>query len=251
MQGLTEFLPVSSSGHLVLVQKLFQIEEEGILLLDTMLHVGTLIAVIGVFWKDIVSMVKKPFSKFPMYIVLATIPTVIIALLLQDYVESAFTTASTLGFGFIITGLILMLVEIGESGHKDIESMNIKDALIIGTAQGIAIFPAISRSGMTIAGALSQKLDRKFAARFSFLMSIPAIVGSIVFQMDDLVLAIHTPGFVGPMIAGTIAATISGFFAINTMLKVLTKGNLKGFAYYVIALGGFVLIDQFFLHLVF
>lgn len=244
-------MPVSSSGHLVLVQKIFGIEEEGILLLDTMLHVGTLIAVIGVFWKDIVSMIKKPFSKLPMYIVAATIPTVIIALLLQDHVAKAFSTASTLGFGFIITGLILMLVEMGKSGHKDIDSMTIKDTLIIGIAQGIAIFPAISRSGMTIAGALSQKLDRKFAARFSFLMSIPAIVGSIVFQMDDLVMAIQTPGFVGPMIAGTLAATLSGFFAINSMLRVLTKGNLKGFAYYVIVLGGFVLVDQFFLHILF
>ncbi len=242
---------MSSSGHLVLVQKIFGIEDESILLLDTMLHVGTLIAVIGVFWKDIVAMVKRPFSKLPMYIVVATIPTVIIALLLKDYVATAFSTASTLGFGFIITGLILMLVEMGESGHKDIESMKLKDAIIIGTAQGIAIFPAISRSGMTIAGALSQKLDRKFAARFSFLMSIPAILGSIVFQMDDLVRAVQTPGFVGPMIAGTIAATLSGFFAINSMLKVLTKGNLKGFAYYVIALGGFVLVDQFFLHIIF
>lgn len=214
-----------------------------------MLHVGTLIAVIGVFWKDIVGMVKKPFSKLPMYIVAATIPTVIIALLLQDRVANAFTTGGTLGFGFIITGIILLLVESRESGHKDLETMNLKNALFIGVAQGIAIFPAISRSGMTIAGALTQNLDRKFAARFSFLMSIPAIVGSIVFQMDDLVLAVQTPGFIGPMIAGTIAATISGFFAINSMLKVITKGNLKGFAYYVIILGGLVLTDQLFLHI--
>jgi len=247
VQGLTEFLPVSSSGHLVLLQSLFGIEE-GTLFFTSMLHIGTLVAIFIVFWKDILDMLKKPLQKLSIYIVVATLPTVLIALVLKDYVESAFETGSTLGFGFIITGTLLWIVESKKPGKKKIDEMKPMNAVWIGLAQGFAIFPAVSRSGSTIAGALFQNLDRKFAAKFSFLMSIPAILGSLVFQLKDLKEAGAT-GTLTPVIVGTLAAAISGYFAIKWMMDLIQKKSLKMFSIYVYILGAFVLLDQFLLHM--
>lgn len=249
IQGLTEFLPVSSSGHLVLFQKLFGISE-GTLLFTTMLHVGTLASVVVVFWKDILEIIRKPFSKLTLLLIAATIPTVIIALVLKDSVEAAFQSASTLGIGFLITGIVLWGVESAKPGNKVLKEMSWKDALVIGVAQGFAIFPAVSRSGSTIAGALFQKLDRKFAARFSFLLSMPAIMGSIVFQVKDIV-AVGQSSEVLPIIVGTLVAAISGFFAIKLMLDIITRKSLKIFAYYVFGLGSLILLDQFVFHFFF
>jgi undecaprenyl-diphosphatase len=246
VQGLTEFLPVSSSGHLVLLQRLFGIDE-GTLFFTIMVHVGTLLAVVIVFKNDIWDMLKKPFQKLSIYIVIATLPTIVIALLLKDFVESAFDTGSTLGFGFIITGTLLWVVESKKPGHKELKEMKPRHAIIMGIAQGFAIFPAVSRAGSTIAGGLFQGLDRRFAAKFSFLMSIPAILGSLVFQFKDL-MEVDSLGAMGPIIAGTLAAAISGYFAIKLMMELIAKKSLKIFSVYVYILGAFVLIDQFILH---
>jgi len=246
VQGLTEFLPVSSSGHLVLLQRLFGIDE-GTLFFTTMLHVGTLVSVIIVFWSDLWAMIKKPFGKFPVLIVITTIPTVLIALLLKDSIEEAFASASTLGFGFLITGALLWTVESIRPGHKKLEEMTPLNAIVIGTLQGLAIFPAVSRSGSTIAGALFQNLDRRFAARFSFIMSIPAILGSLVFQVKDLV-AVGMEGDMLPVLVGTLVAAISGYLAIKLMLEIIAKKSLKVFSIYVWILAVFVLMDQFVFH---
>lgn len=249
VQGLTEFLPVSSSGHLVLLQKAFGINE-GTMLFTIMLHIGTLISIFIVFWKDIVEMIKKPFSKLALLIIIATIPTVVIALLLKDVVENAFSSASYLGYGFLLTGIILWSVESMKPGTKELKEMTYLNAVIIGVAQGFAIFPAISRSGSTIAGALFQKLDRKFAARFSFLMSIPAILGSLVFQAKDIIGEGIAVEWV-PVLIGTLAAAISGYLAIRLMMQIISKYSLKYFSVYVFILGAFVLIDQNFLGWIF
>lgn len=249
VQGITEFLPVSSSGHLVLLQKVFGINE-GAMLFTIMLHVGTLASVFIVFWKDILEMIKKPFSKMSLLIVCATIPTVIIALLLEDTVESAFSSASYLGYGFLITGIILWTVESMKPGQKELKEMTFVNALIIGVAQGFAIFPAVSRAGSTIAGALFQGLDRKFAARFSFLMSIPAILGSLVFQIKDILGSNVTIDWM-PIIVGTVVAAISGYLAIRLMMQIIAKQSLKIFAVYVFVLGTLVLLDQYFIGWIF
>lgn len=235
----------------MLIQKIFQIEEETILLLSTVFRIGILIAAIGVLWKDIVNIFKRPFSKLPMYIIVASIPYIVVTLLMGDYINSVLITGSILGFGFIITGIVLLIAETVESGHRDIESMTIKNPLIIGVIQGFSVFPIISRSAMAIAGALTQDLDRRFAARFSFLMAIPAILFSIILERKNLILAIHTPELIAPIIAGTIAATIAGCFAINSVSRLIARGNLNKIAYYVILLGSFILVDKFYLHLVF
>jgi len=266
VQGLTEFLPVSSSGHLVLLQKVFQINQPG-LFFDTMLHAGTLIAVFIVLWKDILELLKKPIQKLTGYLILATIPAVIAALTFSDSIEEIFKSAKYLGFCFLFTTLILIVAELlsrraveNEQISVDDEKAFLKtektmrwvDALIIGIMQAIAIPPGISRSGATISGALFCRLNRDFAARFSFLLSIPAILGAVALQSKDLVTeglseAVNIPA----VIAGTLTAAVVGFFAVKFMLKIIREKSLFGFAAYTGFLGTLVLIDQFVTHLVF
>lgn len=247
VQGLTEFLPISSSGHLVLFQRLFGISK-GVLTFDIAVHLATLTSVIAVFYKDIITILKKPFGKLPLLIVTATIPTAIIGLAFSSIIDKLFESGVTLGIEFLITGAIILFAESAGNKHKKLDKMNYLDAAIIGTAQGLAILPAVSRSGLTIAGALARGLDREFAAKFSFLVAIPAILGATA---KDILGVFKDGSFktgIDPLVmaGGMIAAAISGYFAVKFMLKILTKGSMKIFAYYVFVLGGLVLIDQLF-----
>jgi len=253
IQGLTEFLPVSSSGHLVLFQKLFGISESA-LLFDTMLHVGTLVAVVAVLWKDIWAILRKLNQPLTAYLIIATIPTVIAALVFRKPLERAFETGRFLGFAFLMTSALLIGAELlakRGAAKGGTEKMNWLDALVIGVMQAIAIIPGVSRSGATLSGALSRRLDRDFAARFSFLLSIPAILGAVVFQLKDLmkgntaeVVGVTASGGIGTaaMIAGTISAAVVGFFAVRLMLKIVREKSLWGFAVYTGVLGLLVLI---------
>jgi len=263
IQGLTEFLPVSSSGHLVLFQKIFGIEEPA-LLFDIMLHVGTLVAVFAVLWKDVWAILRKLFQPLTAYLIIATIPTVIIALALKDPIEKLFETAQFLGVCFLITSALLAAAELlsrrGADNLKKPGEMNWLDALVIGVMQAIAIVPGVSRSGATLSGALSRRLNRDFAARFSFLLSIPAILGAAVLQLKDIVKGGETAagGGIGTgaismaaMIAGTLSAAVVGFFAVRLMLKIVREKSLWGFAIYTAILGVLVLVDQFGTHFVF
>jgi len=259
VQGLTEFLPVSSSGHLVLLQKIFGIKEPT-LFFDTMLHTGTLLAVFVVLWKDIWSILKKIIQPVTFYLILATIPAVIAALVFNDTIEHIFESGNYLGLCFLLTSALLVSSELlsrraaANNSQKKTGEMNWLDALIIGVMQAIAIAPGISRSGATISGALFRKLDRDFAARFSFLLSIPAILGAVVLQTKDLISsqASGTESIgAAAIIAGTISAAIVGFFAVKLMLKIIKERSLFGFAVYTGVLGTLILIDQFAVHLVF
>lgn len=251
VQGLTEFLPISSSGHLVLVQKIFGITEPA-LIFDTGVHLGTLIAVFAVFKDDIISILKKPFQKLTWLLIVGTIPTGIIGILFKDTFEQMFQSGSTLGFEFIITGIVLLWSGLMISGRKEVRETSYFDAAFIGIMQGLAIAPAISRSGLTISGALFRNLDREFAARFSFLMSIPAILGAAVFQAKDI-MELGGGGAVGTgaLAAGSIAAALSGYVSIKYMLQVLREGKLKYFAYYVLVLGALIILDQQVTHIFF
>jgi undecaprenyl-diphosphatase len=257
IQGLTEFLPVSSSGHLVLLQKLFGITEPA-LFFNTMLHAGTLIAVSAVLWKDIWAILKNPIQPITGFLILATIPAVFAALLFGDFFDHAFETGQFLGFSFLLTAALLCIAEIlsrraGENLKKR-EQMNWLDACLIGVLQAIALIPGVSRSGATITGALSCKLDRDFAARFSFMLSIPAILGALIFQARDLASSTAAAGeSIGAVsvIAGTVTAAVIGFFAIKLMLKLIKEKSLYGFSIYTASLGILVLFDQFITRLVF
>ncbi len=248
VQGLTEFLPVSSSGHLVLFQKLFGIEE-GALSFSIAVHFATLLSVFVVFWRDILEMIKKPFSKLTLLVIAGTIPTVIIAFAFKDFFERVFSTGATLGLDFFITGTALLYAESARSKEKKLDETTYIDAAAIGVAQGVAILPAVSRSGLTIAGALLRGLNREFALRFSFLMSIPPILGAAVLDVYDMIKT--GEGFASeigtiPLIVGMVAAAVSGYVAIRFMLRLLKKGSFRYFAYYVFILGALVIIEQLF-----
>jgi undecaprenyl-diphosphatase len=241
----------------VLLQKIFNINEPG-LFFDTMLHAGTLLAVFVVLWKDIWALLKKPFQKLTGFLILATIPAVIAALTFGNVIEDIFKSAQFLGFCFLFTTLLLITAEL--LSRRAVKSKNLKtkenmswiDALFIGIMQAIAIPPGVSRSGATISGALFRKLDRDFAARFSFLLSIPVILGAVVLHSKDLVTSGAAEDInVIAVIAGTISAAAVGFFAVKFMLKIIREKSLFGFAVYTGVLGVLVLVDQFVTRIVF
>ncbi|MDR2186291.1 MAG: undecaprenyl-diphosphate phosphatase [Treponema sp.] len=269
IQGFTEFLPVSSSGHLVLFQRIFGISEPA-LFFDTMVHAGTLAAVFVVLWKDILDILRHPTQALTGFLILATLPAVIAALLFKDAIEKAFQSGSFLGFAFLLTSLALLISGIlakrsgnvrGAPGTKP--AMDWLDALIIGILQAAAIVPGVSRSGFTLSGALSRGLDRDFAARFSFLLSIPAILGALVLQLKDLaggsviqagdIAAGTASGGIGAgaILAGSLSAAVVGFFSVKLMLKIIRERSLTGFAVYTAVLGALVLIDQYGTHFFF
>jgi undecaprenyl-diphosphatase len=250
-QGLTEFLPVSSSGHLVLLQKIFGIEDKA-LAFDVMVHVGTLLAVFVVLWRDIWAILHRLIQPLTGWLVLATVPAVIAAIVFRKPIERAFESGQFLGFSFLLTAGLLCAAELLARRAKSLkkaENMNWPDALFIGVLQAVAIAPGVSRSGATISGALARKLDRDFAARFSFLLSIPAILGAVVLNGKDIVRGAETGG--AALIAGAASAAIAGVFAVRLMIKIIREKSLWGFAVYTAVLGLLVIVDQFGTHFFF
>ena len=245
IQGLTEFLPISSTGHLYLGRHLFGLDEAG-LFLDTMLHVGTLAAVITIYYRELLSILKNPFGRLGMLLIVGTLPTAIIGILFEDFFEEISRTGVTIGWEFLATGLILWVSDHWRKrGYKQLEDISYTDALIIGTFQGAAILPAISRSGLTIAAALFRRIDKGTAAYFSFLLSIPAIGGAVVFQGKKLFESAGEGVPLSSLLIGTLMSGIFGYLAVKWMISVLQKGSLKGFAVYVWLLGAVVLVAQF------
>lgn len=253
VQGLCEFLPVSSSGHLVLLQNIFGIEE-GALFFATMLHVGTLFAVFAVYWRQVWDILRHPLQKKVGMLLVATAVTALLAFLTKDFITDAYG-GGLLGLGFLATAAILFFSERFFHSHAQkshgIEGMKPLSAAGVGLMQGIAILPGISRSGSTIAGARFFGLDRDAAAEFSFLLSIPAILGSVVIQLPDVLEA--GTGGIGwaPILAGMVVAGLSGYLAIRWMLKLIKTKSLAGFALYVGVLGVLVLFDQLVTHVFF
>ena len=261
VQGATEFLPVSSSGHLVLLQKVFGISEP-VLLFDTALHAGTLVAVIVVLWGDVWGILRRIVQPLTLFLVIATIPAVIAALLFRGPIEDAFSSASFLGFAFLLTSALLFASEkFSRSAKKNFisgqgrpkEGMNTVDALVIGLLQAVAVVPGVSRSGATISGGLFRRLDRDFAARFSFLLSIPAILGALLLQAIGLAKAGAAADAAAPLpiAVGTLSACIVAFFSVRLALKIVREHSLFGFSAYTGILGLLVLIDKFATHFFF
>jgi undecaprenyl-diphosphatase len=243
VQGLTEFLPISSSGHLVLFQRLFDLEE-GALTFDILLHLGTLLAVFAVFWRDILEILKHPFGKMGRLIIVGSIPTAAIGFLFKDYFDTVFASGSTLGVEFLITGAVIWWADTARTGLKKEREMSYVDAFLVGTLQGAAIMPALSRSGLTIMGAVFRGLDREFAAKFSFLMSVPVILGAGVFDIREAMLEGVVIG--APELFGTLTAAVAGYFAIKYMITLIVRRGMRMFSWYVFVLGGLILLDQLF-----
>ena len=252
LQGFAEFLPISSSGHLVLAQKIFGVEEPS-LAFDVALHLGTLIPVFVVFHKELLSLLMRPFQKMTFLLAVGTLPAVIVALFFQDALEAMFHGGQFLAIGFIITGVLLILADSMLEGVKKERDITYFDALIIGAFQAVAILPAISRSGSTITGSLFRRLDRRTAAKFSFLLSIPTILGAAILHSVPLVSG-EVPLesiFNLATLFGVTAAALTGFIAINFMLKLIRDCKLVYFSYYVFALAILILFDQFVTNIVF
>ncbi|MCA1031246.1 undecaprenyl-diphosphate phosphatase [Bacillus timonensis] len=243
IQGLTEFLPISSTGHLYLGRNLFGLNEAG-LFLDTMLHIGTFIALV-IFYRDIIlKVIKNPFSKLTLLLMIGTLPAVAAGLLFSDYFEEISTTGATIGWEFLITGGFLWFADSIKKGSKKLDQITLTDSFVIGSFQALAIFPAISRSGLTIVGALLRKIEKETAAYFSFLLSLPAIFGAILLQSSSLVSGEHSDISLTSLLLATIASGIFGYIAVKFMINFVKTRSLKIFAVYVWVLGGSIIILQ-------
>jgi len=259
IQGLAEFLPISSSGHLAIAMAAMGIEEEP-LLLAVLFHLGTLVAVLVVFWRDWWEMLKNPFkSKALWLLVLATLPAAMLGVLLSSRISEIFAAAWFVGLFFLLTSALLLVAEhfakhpvpTGRHARKsDIHDVGVKHALAMGAMQGVALFPGLSRSGSTIVGGMLSGLNRATATKFSFMMSAPIILGSTIFEARDLFKAeggisnALSGGWLAPLI-GILVAGVSGYFAIRWMLKLVQRVSLRWFALYTGVLGVLVLLDHF------
>lgn len=233
IQGLTEFLPVSSSGHLVLFSKLFGIEES--LFLSILLHCATLLSIVVVFYKDVWNMIRHPLSKQTMQIAVATIPTCVIVLILMPIIKQSFA-GGLLPICFLVSAILLFVAE-KLSKKRSAKQLDFKIAFIMGVAQGFAVFPGISRSGTTISAGLLAGGEKQEVSKFSFLMSIPIILLSLLMELYEV--------FVGglsisleilPTILSFMVAFLIGIFAIKVMMKITANSNLKWFSIYLIVI---------------
>jgi len=243
VQGLTEFLPVSSSGHLVLLQNIFGIENN-VILFDVVLHIGTLFAVIIAYRHSILDLIKHPFSRKMKFLVVGTIPTVIIALLFKDFFESAFS-GNLLFVGFLATAILLLIADFCDKKYKNNKKMTYSKMIIMGVFQGFAILPGLSRSGSTITSSIVMGVNKKDALEYSFLLSIPIIVASMVYEL------IKTPITtieisVMPFVFGLLFSAVFGFLAIKFMIKLVQNKSYKYFSIYLIILSIFLILNQYF-----
>ena len=234
VQGIAEFLPVSSSGHLILVQHIFNMPDN-MMFFNIMLHIATLIAVCFVFRKKLMSLVRHPFSKdnlkLNLCLVLATAITVSFVLVFNDFIESTFT-ARILPITFMITAIILFATSFIKNNNRPI---GYKSAATVGLAQGLAVIPGFSRSGFTISAALATGTDKQKAAEFAFLMSIPIIIAALVWELVRHPVSVEAIGWL-PLSVAFITALLSGIFAIKFMLDVIKKIKLYWFSFYLIVI---------------
>lgn len=260
VQGLAEFLPISSSGHLALLQNIFGIEE-GVLFFTVMLHLGTLISLFIVYWKDIWELLKEfvltikdlvtfkglclegnDTRKLGVMIIVTTFVTGLIGIFFEDFFESLYSSCVAIGIGLIFTGLLMFVSEKIGRHNRGIDRMNYRNAIFIGLMQGVAICPGVSRSGSTLMGGLTCGFNRELAVKYAFLISIPTILGSFILELKEALGDGLDTTLIGPTAVGVVVAAVSGLFAIKAMIKIVSKEKLKYFSYYVWAVGAFAII---------
>ena len=251
-QGLAEFLPISSSGHLALLQHFFGISGENVLPFTVLLHLGTLFSVFIIYWRDIAALLIElfetiadicrgrglridcsPTRRLGVMIIVATIPTALIGLLFEDHFEKLYTNLAGIACGLIFTGIILLIAEKMGKSNKNIMQFKFRHAIFVGIMQGIAICPGVSRSGSTLFGSLLSGLNRNLAVKFAFLISIPSILGSVILEAPDAIAQGAGGMSAGPMICGVLVAAMSGVIAIKAMIRVVSSQRLVGFSIYV------------------
>ena len=275
IQGLTEFLPVSNSGHLALINGIFGVETDGGILFEVLLHVATLAAVCAVYYKDIIRIVldffaickdvcinigrffknisainrqeyvqicTTPHRKLVVMLIISTIPTGIMGVLLDDVVEAVSGNLLIVGLCLLGTGGILFLSDLIENGSKKQKDANFGDSLIVGITQGFAVLPGLSRSGTTITGCLLCGFDRKFAVKYSFLMSVPAILGALVLELFKLPGSEGTGVSAGACIVAMLLAAVIGYFALRLVNALAVNRKFKPFWIYCFAVGAIAII---------
>jgi len=261
VQGLTEFLPVSSSGHLVLIPYFlgWTFPSDQIFPFNVLVQLGTLLAVIVYFRKDFWRIIKavvlglvhrKPFKEFDArlgwLLILATLPAVLIGLLIKNLVEAAFQSPLWVSGFLLVTAVFLVIAETVGKRKRSLKKVNWKDALWVGSWQVVSLFPGVSRSGATITGSMTRNLDRPSAARFSFLMSVPVMIGASLVSVLDLVKVQHLSQFLLPLGIGFGLAAVVGFFSIDWLMRLISKHSFMPFAVYCTLLGLFTFGFSFF-----
>ncbi len=283
VQGITEFLPISSSGHLTIMKNVFGMKDVSITF-DLMLHFGTLIAIFIVFWKDIKRLivsaihmltdilynvkmyiamqrgthpktasayrhvVRNPYRKFTVMIILSTIPTGIIGYTFEKTLPMDNMGLIVPGICLFITAGVLLVADRYPAGNKKPSDVTYTNAFALGIVQGVATLPGISRSGSTIAACLLSGFDKRFAVRYSFIMSIPAVLGAVVLKLGDMVKESLDAGMVMCYSVGTVVSAVVGFICIHVMLKFVREKKYKYFAFYCIIVGLFSIGSHFVIH---
>lgn len=281
IQGLAEFLPISSSGHLAIFKQVLHIEVETGLLFDVLLHLGTLIAIFAAFWKDVrmliyegfciigdffknvwyaasnlfadkehkkeyVKMAATPYRRFVLLVIVSTIPTGIIGILFQDMIETAAAGILIPGIMLLITGVLLLVADHVDSGTLTEETASYPKAFLLGVAQGAATLPGLSRSGTTITAGLLSGFERSFAVRYSFIMSIPAVLGAAILELKDFKPSMVASSELLAYAVGTAVAAVVGYISIKTMLVLVRGKKFKYFSFYcffvgAIAIGAYII----------
>ena len=257
IQGVAEFLPISSSGHLALFQTFFGMEnvEEKYMLFTVLLHFGTLLSVCVVYWRDVLEMIREFFlglaalagrkerqdqppvaRRLVMLIIVATLP-LFVMVFLKDFINQLFSNSLMVSCALIATGFILFLSDRLAHGHKNARNATMADALVIGCGQALAVIPGLSRSGTTISVGMLRGLDRSFAVRFSFLMSLPAILGANILEVKDAVESGFPMEELPMYLVGVAVAAVTGYFAIRLVKTLSDQGKFGKFSYYCWAVG--------------
>ncbi|MCR5705051.1 MAG: undecaprenyl-diphosphate phosphatase [Eubacterium sp.] len=276
IQGVTEFLPVSSSGHLAIAKKLFGMNDVGTSF-DVFLHIGTLVAVFVVYWRDIAKLfvegfgivadtcanfvewvksksgnseakyrkvIHSSYRKFAMLVIVSTIPTGIIGMMGEKLIDDAATSLLVPGICLIVTAVLLFISDQIEDGDKTPKKTTYANAAFMGVCQGIATLPGLSRSGTTITAGLLCGLKREFAVKYSFIMSIPAILGAAIIKIPDMKEDIASTSALG-YVAGAIVSAVVGYICIKTMLVIVRNKKFKYFSYYCVVVGLVAIIGSF------
>lgn len=251
VQGVAEFLPISSSGHLSLFQHFFQLAdvEHDHMFFDVLLHLGTLVAVFFAYRRDIAELLREffcmirlrklpqgqtpdiPARRMILMIIVATLPLALV-LPIKDKVELLYQNTFFIAFALVLTGTLLFLSDRMPRGHKNASTATMTDAVLVGLAQAVAVVPGLSRSGTTISAGMARGFDRTYAVKFSFLMSIPAVLGANILSIVDAVKAGVDTALLPVYLVGVVVAMVSGYASISLLRFIARKGRFGGFAYY-------------------
>lgn len=278
VQGITEFLPVSSSGHLAILRNLFGIELQDGPFFDVMLHLGTMIAICAVFRKDLIRMLKESvnmvmdmiynlkilihnkkeqdarrykkiihnnYRKFTLMVLVSTVPTAVIGYTAQELVNIAGMTLIAPGVCLILNAGLLLVADVVEAGKKVPKDAAYTNAFVVGIAQGLAVMPGLSRSGITILACLLNGFDRRFAMKYSFIMSIPAIIGAMILELTRISAQTTAMSQIAVYLVGAIIAGITGYVCIRKMLVIVRKKQFKGFSLYCLVIGILAIVGHF------